>query len=67
MTAFSNGLPPRVGRKQDQRSQTLARPAGWRDRVALSADEIADLNSLARRAGVHGDRYNATHMRYVNR
>jgi aryl-alcohol dehydrogenase-like predicted oxidoreductase len=35
--------------------------------VALSADEIADLNTLAQRLGVHGDRYNATHMSYVNR
>ncbi|GAA2227634.1 aldo/keto reductase [Promicromonospora sukumoe] len=35
--------------------------------VALSADEIADLDSLARRIGVRGDRYNAQHMGYVNR
>ena len=35
--------------------------------VALSADEIADLDALAQRVGVHGDRYNATHMGYVNR
>jgi aryl-alcohol dehydrogenase-like predicted oxidoreductase len=35
--------------------------------VPLSADELADLNSLAQRVGVHGDRYNATHMAYVNR
>jgi aryl-alcohol dehydrogenase-like predicted oxidoreductase len=35
--------------------------------VGLSADELADLNSLAQRVGVHGDRYNATHMSYVNR
>jgi len=35
--------------------------------VALSADEIADLNTLAQRVGVHGDRYNTTHMSYVNR
>lgn len=35
--------------------------------VALSADEIADLNALAQRLGVHGDRYNSTHMSYVNR
>lgn len=34
--------------------------------VALSADDLADLNSLARRIGVRGDRYNATHMAYVN-
>lgn len=35
--------------------------------VALSSDEIADLNALAQRLGVHGDRYNSTHMSYVNR
>ncbi|MFC7596974.1 aldo/keto reductase [Terrabacter sp. GCM10028922] len=35
--------------------------------VALCADERADLDSLAQRVGVRGDRYNATHMAYVNR
>ncbi|MCF3141104.1 aldo/keto reductase [Paenarthrobacter sp. AR 02] len=35
-------------------------------RVALTADEVAALNALARNVGVHGDRYNATHMGYVN-
>lgn len=35
--------------------------------VALSADERADLDGLAQRIGVHGDRYNAQHMGYVNR
>ncbi|WP_280272636.1 aldo/keto reductase [Nocardia wallacei] len=35
--------------------------------VALSADERADLDSLAQRVGVQGDRYNAQHMGYVNR
>jgi aryl-alcohol dehydrogenase-like predicted oxidoreductase len=35
--------------------------------VALSADEVADLDQLAARVGVHGDRYNAEHMGYVNR
>jgi aryl-alcohol dehydrogenase-like predicted oxidoreductase len=35
--------------------------------IPLSADEIADLNTLAQRLGVHGDRYNPTHMGYVNR
>lgn len=35
--------------------------------VALSADELAALDSLAQRVGVHGDRYNAVHMGYVNR
>ncbi|PJI86595.1 aldo/keto reductase [Luteimicrobium subarcticum] len=35
--------------------------------VALSADELADLDGLARRVGVQGDRYNPVHMGYVNR
>lgn len=33
----------------------------------LSADEIADLDALAQRVGVHGNRYNDVHMGYVNR
>ncbi|MCX4834780.1 aldo/keto reductase [Streptomyces sp. NBC_01016] len=35
--------------------------------VPLSADEIAGLDALADRVGVHGDRYNAAHMGFVNR
>lgn len=35
--------------------------------VGLTADERADLDALAQRVGVHGDRYNSTHMGYVNR
>ena len=35
--------------------------------VALSADERTNLDGLAARLGVHGDRYNAEHMAYVNR
>jgi aryl-alcohol dehydrogenase-like predicted oxidoreductase len=35
--------------------------------VALSADEIADLNTTAARIGVHGDRYNDLHMGLVGR
>lgn len=34
--------------------------------VGLSADQVADLNGLARRVGVRGDRYNEMHMGYVN-
>jgi aryl-alcohol dehydrogenase-like predicted oxidoreductase len=34
--------------------------------LALSADERSDLDSLAQRIGVRGDRYNAEHMAYVN-
>jgi aryl-alcohol dehydrogenase-like predicted oxidoreductase len=35
--------------------------------VALSADEVADLDTLATRVGVHGDRYNAAGMAMINR
>ena len=35
--------------------------------VALSADELAELNSLATTVGVSGDRYNEAGMSYVNR
>jgi aryl-alcohol dehydrogenase-like predicted oxidoreductase len=34
--------------------------------VALSADEVADLDALAARVGVHGDRYNARGMAMIN-
>jgi aryl-alcohol dehydrogenase-like predicted oxidoreductase len=36
-------------------------------RAALSADDVADLDSLASRLGVQGDRYNEQHMGYVGR
>lgn len=35
--------------------------------VGLSADERSDLDGLASRIGVHGDRYNPDHMAYINR
>jgi aryl-alcohol dehydrogenase-like predicted oxidoreductase len=35
--------------------------------VPLSADELNDLDSLAQRVGVHGDRYNPHHMSLVGR
>ncbi|WP_348788885.1 aldo/keto reductase [Leifsonia sp. NPDC080035] len=35
--------------------------------VALSADEVADLDGLAQRIAVRGDRYNAQHMGYIDR
>jgi aryl-alcohol dehydrogenase-like predicted oxidoreductase len=35
--------------------------------VALSADEVADLDTLAARIGVHGNRYNDLHMGLVGR
>jgi len=36
-------------------------------RVALSADDIADLNAAAAAIGVHGNRYNDHHMNLVGR
>jgi aryl-alcohol dehydrogenase-like predicted oxidoreductase len=36
-------------------------------RVALSADEVADLNATAARIGVHGNRYGDLHLSLVNR
>lgn len=35
--------------------------------VALSADDLADLDGLAARIGVHGDRYNAEHLSFIDR
>lgn len=35
--------------------------------VALSADDVADLDALASQVGVHGDRYNAVGMAMINR
>lgn len=35
--------------------------------VSLSADELADLNDLAARIGVHGNRYNEQHMGLVGK
>jgi aryl-alcohol dehydrogenase-like predicted oxidoreductase len=35
--------------------------------VALSADEVADLDAVAARIGVHGNRYNDLHMGLVGR
>lgn len=48
----------RVARIQENNAATA---------LPLSADEIADLDGLATRAGVSGERYNAEHMAYVNR
>ncbi|MDR6867923.1 aryl-alcohol dehydrogenase-like predicted oxidoreductase [Microbacterium resistens] len=35
--------------------------------IALSADDVADLDALARTVGVAGTRYNAQHMGYMDR
>lgn len=49
-----------------RRTERIQENAGA-TQVSLSADERADLDSLPTRVGVHGDRYNATHMAYVGR
>lgn len=49
-----------------RRTARIAENAGSAE-VALSADELASLDTLAARVGVHGDRYNELHMGYVNR
>jgi aryl-alcohol dehydrogenase-like predicted oxidoreductase len=56
-------IVPIPGTRRTARIQENAAGA----QVALSADERADLDSLAQRIVVRGDRYNATHMAYVNR
>ncbi|MFE1453272.1 aldo/keto reductase [Streptomyces olivaceoviridis] len=47
-----------------RRTERLQENAGA-TQVALSADDIADLDAVAARLGVHGDRYNDQHMRLV--
>ncbi len=33
----------------------------------LSTDEVADLDGLAERAGIRGDRYNPEHLAFLDR
>lgn len=47
-----------------RRTERIAENAGATT-VALSADDLADLDALAARVGVRGDRYNDTMMGYV--
>ena len=49
-----------------RRRERLAENAAAAE-VALSADEVADLNGTAARIGVHGNRYNEQHMSLVGR
>lgn len=49
-----------------RRRERLAENAAATE-VALSADEVADLNGTAARIGVHGNRYNDQHMSLVGR
>jgi aryl-alcohol dehydrogenase-like predicted oxidoreductase len=48
----------RIGRLEENAGAT---------QVALSADEVAVLDTMAARLGVHGDRYNEMHMSLVGR
>ncbi|KQP56860.1 aldo/keto reductase [Agreia sp. Leaf283] len=56
-------IVPIPGTRRTSRIQENAEAAS----VGLSADEVADLDALAQRVGVHGDRYNEVHMGYINR
>ncbi|MDN4640068.1 aldo/keto reductase [Agreia sp. PsM10] len=56
-------IVPIPGTRRASRIQENAASAS----VGLSADEVADLDTLAQRVGVHGDRYNEVHMGYINR
>ncbi|KQO11605.1 aldehyde oxidase [Agreia sp. Leaf244] len=56
-------IVPIPGTRRTSRIQENAGSAS----VGLSADEVADLDTLAQRVGVHGDRYNEVHMGYINR
>ena len=49
-----------------RRLERLTENAGA-TQVALSADEVADLNAAAARIGVSGNRYSDTHMKLVGR
>ncbi len=49
-----------------RRRERLEENAGA-TRIALSADDIADLNTAASAIGVHGNRYNDQHMSLVDR
>lgn len=57
------GIVPIPGTRRTSRIRENAAAT----RIALSADERSDLDGLAQRIGVRGDRYNAEHMTYVNR
>jgi len=58
---------PRIAPIPGTRRRSRIQENGEATRVGLSADELNDLNGLAARIGVHGDRYNAQHMGYINR
>jgi aryl-alcohol dehydrogenase-like predicted oxidoreductase len=57
---------PRIVPIPGTRSTARIRENADATTVALSADERAELDGLAARVGVHGDRYGRAHMGYVN-
>ncbi|WP_330276157.1 aldo/keto reductase [Lentzea sp. NBC_00516] len=56
-------IVPIPGTRRLERVEENAAATG----VPLSADELAGLDGLAARTGVHGDRYNEHHMSFVGR
>lgn len=63
LLAQQSWIVPIPGTRRTARIQENAASS----QVALSADERADLDGLARRVGVRGDRYNPAGMAMVNR
>ncbi|MGA4846202.1 hypothetical protein ACOBQB_08020 [Streptomyces sp. G5(2025)] len=55
--------PAPPGTRRVERLEENARAT----QVALSADDIADLDATVARIGVHGDRYNDVHMGLVGK
>ncbi|WP_433794823.1 aldo/keto reductase [Actinoplanes sp. CA-252034] len=63
LLAQHSGIVPIPGTRRLERIEENAAAV----RVPLSADELADLNELAARVGVQGNRYNEQHMSLVGR
>ncbi len=63
LLAQGQQIVPIPGTRRRERLQENSGAA----RIALSADEIADLNTAAARLGVNGNRYNDHHMGLVGR
>jgi hypothetical protein len=59
----SQWIVPIPGTRRRERLEENAGAAA----VALSADQVADLNAVAARIGVQGNRYNDLHMGLVGR
>jgi aryl-alcohol dehydrogenase-like predicted oxidoreductase len=63
LLAQHSGIVPIPGTRRLERVEENAAAT----QVPLSADELADLNELAARIGVQGDRYNEQHMSLVGK